>query len=48
MRKRGNILRWDIDPTAEGVGDEYDDQDDYWSGASSQGASGDAPDAGMA
>jgi hypothetical protein len=30
------------------MGDEHDDRDDYWSGASSQGASGDAPDVGTA
>ena len=31
-------------PNTGGDEDEHDDQDNYWSGASSQGASGDAPD----
>jgi hypothetical protein len=47
-RKRGNALRRDGDPSTKGKGDEHDEWDDYWSGASSQGGSGDAPDAGIA
>jgi hypothetical protein len=47
-RIRGNAARRDADPNTGGDGDEYDDRDDYWFGASSQGTSGDAPDAGMA
>jgi hypothetical protein len=47
-RERGNALRRDIDPPTEGEGDEHDDQDDYWSGASLQGGSEDAPNVGTA
>jgi hypothetical protein len=47
-RVRDNGARWDADPNTSGDGDEHDDRDDYWSGASSQGASGDAPDVDMA
>jgi hypothetical protein len=47
-RVRGNAARRDADPNTGGDGDEHDDRDDYWSGVSSQGASGDALDASMA
>jgi hypothetical protein len=47
-RDCGNAPRRDADPNNGGDGDEHDDQDNYWSGASSQGAPRDAPDAGMA
>jgi hypothetical protein len=45
-RDRGNAPRRDADPNTGGDGDEHDDRDDYWSGASSQGTSGNAPDTG--
>jgi hypothetical protein len=45
QRACGNTLHRDADPNTGGDGDEHDDWDDYWSGASSQDASGDAPNA---
>jgi hypothetical protein len=46
-RECNNTPRRDADPNIDGEGDEHNDRDKYWSGASLQGASGDAPDAGM-
>jgi hypothetical protein len=47
-RECGNAPRRDADPNTDGEGDEHDDQEDYWLGASSQGASRDALDVGTA
>jgi hypothetical protein len=44
----GNVPGRDAYPNTDNEGDEHDDWDDYWSGASSQGVSGDAPDTGLA
>ena len=44
----GNTLRWNAYLNTNGKEDEHDDQDDYWSGASLQGASRDATDTGLA
>jgi hypothetical protein len=47
-RKCGNAPRRDAYPNTDDEGDEHDDRDDYWSGASLQGAFGDVPDVGLA
>ena len=48
QHERGNASLRDADPHCGGDKDEHDDWDDYWSGASLQGASGEAPDVGTA